>query len=253
MRYFLHFSFLGTHYHGWQVQPNAVTVQSVMEEALSRLLRTKVTLTGCGRTDAGVHARMFFAHFDFHEDVTLNAYESLVHRLNGYLPHDIVVHSLFPVPEEAHSRFSALSRTYQYYIHTRKDPFLQGLSWYYPYGTLDLNKLNKAASLLLNYNDFSSFSKKDTDINGTSCKLTESFWVQDEHHWVYTITANRFLRNMVRAIVGTLVEIGRGKWNETKLSEIIDSQDRCNAGESVPACGLYLTTVRYPNDIIPGF
>lgn len=248
-RYFLHFSFLGTHYHGWQIQPNAVTVQSVMEEALTRLLRQKIILTGCGRTDAGVHARMFFAHFETETFINPEECLMIVHKLNGYLPTDIVVYSLRIVEPDIHARFSAILRTYQYKIITRKDPFLQGLAWYYPFGQLDISKMNAAAGKLMQYNDFASFSKKDTDIVGSICTMTFSGWEQLDHQLIYTVTANRFLRNMVRAIVGTLVEIGRGKWDEKKLKSILDSRDRCMAGESVPACGLYLTEVKYPEGV----
>ncbi|MHC1707694.1 MAG: tRNA pseudouridine(38-40) synthase TruA [Bacteroidales bacterium] len=248
-RYFLHLSFLGTPYHGWQIQPNAITVQSVLEDALTRLLRQTVSLTGCGRTDAGVHARMFFAHFDTESYFSPEESTIIVHRLNAFLSQDIVVHSLRMVKPEVHSRFSALSRTYQYYISTRKDPFIQGLSWYYPYGVLDQERLNNSAGILLQYSDFACFSKKDTDIVGSTCKLQQSYWVQEKELLIYTVTANRFLRNMVRAIVGTLVEIGRGKWDEKKLVSILESRDRCMAGESVPAQGLYLTNVKYPEGI----
>ena len=248
-RYFIHFSYLGTAFHGWQIQPNAVTVQAVMEEALSRLLRQKICVWGCGRTDAGVHARMFYAHFELDRLFSESEALDFVHKLNAYLSNDIMVFELRPVFKDVHARFSAISRTYQYKIITHKDPFLTGQAWYYHYGKLELSRMNDAASILLDYSDFACFSKKDTDILGTHCRMLASSWQQDDHLFIFTVTANRFLRNMVRAIVGTLVEIGRGRWDNNDLKNIFASGDRCKAGESVPACGLYLTDVKYPEGI----
>ncbi|MCX6272338.1 MAG: tRNA pseudouridine(38-40) synthase TruA [Bacteroidetes bacterium] len=252
-RYFIRISYRGTNYHGWQIQPNAITVQAIVGEALTRILRQSISTTGCGRTDTGVHASMFYFHFDLEEKLAENEANKLCHRLNAYLPTDISVYSIRIVTPEAHARFSALARTYQYMITTRKDPFLEGYAWHYHFAPLDIVKLNQGASIILEYNDFACFSKKDTDIVGTQCVLMQSFWLEKNDLLIYTVKANRFLRNMVRAIVGTLVEIGRSKWDKEKLRHILESRDRCQAGESVPACGLYLTEVTYPSEIFQDF
>ncbi|HRY32026.1 MAG TPA: tRNA pseudouridine synthase A [Bacteroidales bacterium] len=248
-RYFIRFSFVGTAYHGWQLQPDAITVQAVMEEALGRILRVPCRLTGCGRTDAGVHAAVFYAHFDHEASFGRDECAHLVHKLNALLPEDIAVQFITTVDSAAHARFSAVSRTYRYQVLTAKDPFLHAFAWHYRYGRLDLSILNRGAAVLTEYTDFACFSKRDTDIVGTDCKLIRSDWKEEGMLLVYTVTANRFLRNMVRAIVGTLLQMGRGRWDEEKLRAILESRDRCMAGESVPACGLTLSEVIYPEGL----
>jgi tRNA pseudouridine38-40 synthase len=241
LRYFIKFSYNGTLYHGWQSQPNANSVQETLTKAMRVLLSIPIALTGAGRTDTGVHAKEMFAHFDC--ETTFDA-NHLVYKLNAYLPKDIVVFDIIPVHEKAHARFDAVQRTYEYHIHTFKDAFLEGRSWYYHH-ELDLDLMNEAAGSLLNYTDFQSFSKVNTDVNTFNCTITEAFWKQNGNNLVFTITADRFLRNMVRAIVGTLVYIGLKKINIDDLKKIIESRNRKNAGFSVPAHGLYLTKVVY--------
>ncbi|MBN2615002.1 MAG: tRNA pseudouridine(38-40) synthase TruA [Bacteroidales bacterium] len=243
-RYFVHLAYNGTAYHGWQIQPNAVTVQEVLNEKISLLTGEKVNLVGCGRTDTGVHARMFFAHFDLEKPLQIKP-EEFVHKLNGFHLKDIAVYHLWPVPEDYHSRFSAVSRTYKYYISRVRDPFGRDQSWEYT-GTLDVAAMQKAAEYLFDFTDFTSFSKLHTQTATNSCTISEARWEQNENQLVFTITANRFLRNMVRAIVGTLVEIGQGKLSPEEMNRIILSKDRGEAGFSVPANGLFLERITYP-------
>lgn len=241
-RYFLELSYDGTAYHGWQRQPNALSVQEVLEARMSKLLKSSVWLTGQGRTDTGVHALRSYAHFDFEEAVP----DDLLFRLNHYLPHDIVVNRLFAVPDDAHARFTALSRSYEYHLHTRKDPFLEGRSCYVFY-PLDLEAMQQAATLLLNYRDFAVFSRSHTQVKTTLCELSEARFEVSDHRLVFHISANRFLRNMVRAVVGTLLEVGKGRRTPESLHALMNSKSRSDAGMSAPACGLYLTDVRYPD------
>ena len=243
MRYFVYFSYDGTRYHGWQRQPNGVSVQQTLEEALSTVLQRETEVRGAGRTDAGVHARMMVAHFDVEEEMENTG--DVAWRLNRLLPSDIAVERIERVGEEMHARFSARARTYHYYIHTRKDPFKVGRSWLVGFG-LDFERMNEAARALLEYEDFTSFSKTHTDVKTNVCHVSEAVWEEVEPGcWRFTITANRFLRNMVRAVVGTLVEVGRGRLTVEGFREVIEQRDRRVAGESVPACGLYLVDVRY--------
>ena len=263
MRYFIQFSYDGTAYHGWQIQPNGVSVQEKLQQALSTLLRMPVEVVGAGRTDAGVHARMMVAHFEMDLSLPLREDwdESLVYKLNKLLPRDIAVQRIWPVADDMHARFSATSRTYQYYIHTRKDPFLRDRSWLVTF-PLDFDRMNEAAQRLLDYEDFTSFSKVNTDTKTNLCHITEAKWENlpltpsqgggmthnenwGEGRWVFTITANRFLRNMVRAIVGTLVEVGRGRMTVEEFCRVIEQKDRCSAGESVPGHALFLVDVSY--------
>ena len=240
MRYFITLSYDGTRYHGWQIQPNGDSVQQRLQEALSTLLRQPIEVVGAGRTDTGVHARMVVAHFDAS---TINS--QIVYKLNRLLPPDIAVQDVRQVADDMHARFSATSRTYHYFIHTRKDPFLQAYSWQVPFA-LDFSRMNEAAKVLLEYKDFTSFSKVNTDVKTNLCDLKEAHW--DEvapGQWRFTITANRFLRNMVRAIVGTLVEVGRGRLSIEDIRRIIEAKDRCQAGESVPAKALFLVDIKY--------
>ena len=242
MRFFITLSFDGTNYHGWQIQPNSDSVQQRLQEALSTLLRQPVEVVGAGRTDTGVHARMMVAHFDWEE---LIDGKQLAYKLNKFLPQDIAVQEVRLVDEEMHARFSATSRTYHYFIHMRKDPFLQAYSWQVPF-KLDFEKMNEAAKVLLEYKDFTSFSKVNTDTKTNLCDVKEAFWEEiAPDRWRFTITANRFLRNMVRAIVGTLVEVGRGRLRLEDVRRIIETKDRCSAGESVPAKGLFLVDIKY--------
>lgn len=242
MRFFITLSFDGTNYHGWQIQPNSDSVQQRLQEALSTLLRQPIEVVGAGRTDTGVHARMMVAHFDWEE---LIDGKQLAYKLNKFLPQDIAVQEVRLVDEEKHARFSATSRTYHYFIHMRKDPFQQAYSWQVPF-KLDFEKMNEAAKVLLEYKDFTSFSKVNTDTKTNLCDVKEAFWEEiAPDRWRFTITANRFLRNMVRAIVGTLVEVGRGRLSPEDVRRIIEAKDRCSAGESVPAKGLFLVDIMY--------
>lgn len=245
-RYFLEFSYAGSAYHGWQRQPNAISVQEVMEDAFHTLLKQMTPLTAAGRTDTGVHAKQMFAHFN--STISKNETEQLIFRLNQFLPKDIAVHSIREVHAEAHARFDALNRTYEYHLSDVKSPFKLGLS-YSLYQPLDIEAMNTAASLLLEYKDFECFSKSNTDVKTFLCDITEAVWKKNYDGLVFTISANRFLRNMVRAIVGTLIEIGLGKKNSTQLHQIIQSKNRSLAGYSVPAEGLFLTQIDYPNSI----
>lgn len=242
MRYFIYFQYNGAGYHGWQRQPNGSSVQETLEDAMSTLMRTPIALTGAGRTDAGVHARYMAAHFD--TDITFDA-ALVVKRLNVYLPADIAIFNIEPVADTLHARFDAVSRTYQYHVHTHKDAFINTQSLQVqPNIRFDL--MNQAAQVLFDYIDFTSFSKLHTDVKTNNCTITHAQWTQlSEHRWVFTITANRFLRNMVRAIVGTLLQVGTQKITIDDFKRIIESKDRCQAGTSAPAHGLYLTDVQY--------
>lgn len=242
MRYFIEFAYNGKNYHGWQYQPNASSVQETLSNAVSVLLRNETELMGAGRTDSGVHAKQMFAHFD--SEVNFKA-EKLISKLNSYLPKDIVVFDIHQVSDEAHARFDAKKRTYEYHIHSFKDAFENEQSWYL-HQKLDLEKMNQASKMLFEYQDFQCFSKVHTDVTTFNCSIFEANWKQDKNRIVFTISADRFLRNMVRAIVGTLTEIGSGKKNLDDLKKIIESKDRNQAGASAPAHGLFLTKVEYP-------
>ena len=247
MRYFVTLSYDGTHYHGWQIQPNGTSVQETLQKCLSTLLRQDIEVVGAGRTDAGVHAAMMVAHFDMRHDTLTSVPDcsQLVYRLNKMLPSDIAVQEVKPVADDMHARFSAKSRTYHYYICTSKKPFARHYSWYV-YGGLDFGKMNEAAATLMEYDDFTSFSKVKTDTKTNLCTVTCANWREAEPNvWRFTITANRFLRNMVRAIVGTLVEVGRGKMSVDDFRRVIEDKNRCSAGESVPANALFLVNVNY--------
>lgn len=247
MRFFITLSYDGTCYHGWQVQPNGDTVQQRLQKALSTLLRQPIEVVGAGRTDTGVHARMMVAHFDLEGEMVNDKWQNdLAYKLNKLLPPDIAVQEVRQVADDMHARFSATSRTYHYFIHTCKDPFLAAYSWQIPF-KLDFAKMNEAAKVLIDYKDFTSFSKVNTDVRTNLCDLREAYWEEvAKGQWRFTITANRFLRNMVRAIVGTLVEVGRGRMNTDDVRRIIEAKDRCQAGESVPAKALFLVSIKYP-------
>lgn len=242
MRYFITFSYDGTAYHGWQIQPHSVTVQEELQKALSTLMRNPMEVVGAGRTDTGVHARKMIAHFD-HDEV-LDC-PQLVYKLNKLLPRDIAVQHVEPVADDMHARFSAKSRTYHYYVHLDKNPFLRSYSWQV-YGNPDFELMNRAARVLMEYKDFTSFSKVNTDAKTNDCTITEARWDRvGEDQWRFTVTANRFLRNMVRAIVGTLMEVGRGRMTIEQLRSVIEAKDRCRAGDSVPGNALFLVEVLY--------
>lgn len=242
MRYFITFSYDGTAYHGWQIQPHSVTVQEELQKALSTLMRKPMEVVGAGRTDTGVHARKMIAHFDY--DEVLDCLQ-LVYKLNKLLPRDIAVQHVEPVADDMHARFSAKSRTYHYYVHLDKNPFLRSYSWQV-YGNPDFELMNRAARVLMEYKDFTSFSKVNTDTKTNDCTITEARWDRvGEDQWRFTVTANRFLRNMVRAIVGTLMEVGRGRMTIEQLRSVIEAKDRCRAGDSVPGNALFLVEVLY--------
>lgn len=242
MRYFIRLAYIGTDFHGSQSQPNGITVQQTLEEAMTTILREPVALTFAGRTDAGVHAKCMYAHFD------CNALpDNLVARLNSLLPDSIAVYEIFPVKPDAHARFDATSRTYEYYITTIKDPFSILTAAKVP-PILDFAAMNKAASLLLGRHDFASFCRVHTDVKTTFCTVTEAKWTNiDDQRAVFTITADRFLRNMVRAVVGTLFDVGRGKLTIDDFAAIIAAKSRSAAGQSAPPQGLFLTSITYNN------
>ncbi|MCR5312693.1 MAG: tRNA pseudouridine(38-40) synthase TruA [Bacteroidaceae bacterium] len=245
MRYFITLSYNGARYHGWQIQPNGISVQEVLNKALTTLLRENTEVTGAGRTDAGVNASMMVAHFDS----TINFDDSeqlhqLKYRLNKLLPPDIAIQDIRPVAEDLHARFSATSRMYHYYIITEKSPF-EPFAYRFPQ-PLDFEKMNEAAKILFEYTDFTSFSKLHTDVKTNNCKIMEAHWDQlSPIKWCFTIRADRFLRNMVRAIVGTLVDVGRGTITIDEFRHIIEKKDRCSAGTSVPGNALFLADVTY--------
>ena len=242
MRYFVWFSYDGTNYHGWQVQPNGITVQSELERCLSLLLRETITVTGAGRTDAGVHARVMAAHFN--TDVAFDA-DVLTKKLNGLLHHDISVDRIERVADDMHARFSATSRMYLYYIHTKKNPFINQYSQQMHY-QLDFDLMNEAGRILMEYDDFGAFCKAGSDVKTTICHVTHAQWHQiSPSEWYFEITANRFLRNMVRAVVGTLIEVGRGRMSLDEFRLVIEGKQRTQAGESMPAKALFLEKVEY--------
>lgn len=244
MRYFLELSYLGKAYHGWQRQPNALSVQEIMENTLEKLFQKPVEIVGAGRTDAGVHAKQLFAHFD--SDELLDG--QVVFRLNGILPKDIAVKNLQAVIPEAHARFHALQRSYEYHIVQEKHPFSVDFA-YLVKRKLDVARMEKAAQILLKHQDFKCFSRSRTDVKTYLCTIENCFWEQQDEKLIFHITANRFLRNMVRAIVGTLLQIGLGNSEITDMERIILSRDRREAGASAPAHGLYLTRIDYPKEI----
>jgi tRNA pseudouridine38-40 synthase len=246
-RYFIFISFKGKCYHGWQLQPNSVTVQKVLDEALSTLLQENISTTGAGRTDTGVHASLFCAHFDsISKDLAIR--KNLIFRLNRYLPVDISAHRIVEVRPESHARFSAISRTYQYNISKLKNPFLEDSAWLIQ-GKIDLGLMNKACKVLLKTKDFTSFSRLHSDNKTNICQIMRADWVENNETIVFTIKADRFLRNMVRAIAGTMIELGTNKISLAKFEEIIEARDRCKAGKSAPAKGLFLVNIEYPKEI----
>ena len=241
-RYFIHLAYHGGNYCGWQTQPNLPTVQLTLEQALTTLLRQPTAVVGCGRTDTGVHASDFYAHFNHEGEMNT---KELTFKLNSYLPGDIAIYEIFPVADNAHARFDAVARTYQYHVSDRRLPFRQGLYcriFFKP----DIERMNEAAQVLMEYDDFTSFAKLHTQVKTNICHLTEAHWDEVGDEWVFTIRSNRFLRNMVRSVTGTLLDVGRGKLSIDGLREIVERKDRCAAGVSMPAQGLFLTKVEYP-------
>ena len=234
-------SYKGTNYHGWQIQPDASSVQEEITKALATILQEKILLVGAGRTDAGVHASQMFAHVDTVKKLSNN----YVHKLNAILPNDIVIKSIKEVSDDTHARFDAVSRTYEYKILLGRDPFLLETTWQLHQKNLQIEKMNEAANLLFKYEDFESFSKVKTDVNTFNCTIMKAVWTLEDKHLIFHIKANRFLRNMVRAVVGTLLEVGLGKKTVEDFRKIIESKKRSEAGLSVPAKGLFLTEVCY--------
>lgn len=248
-RYFIHLAYNGSAYGGWQIQPNTDTVQQWIENGLSAILGSSIGVTGCGRTDSGVHASNFYAHFDCNKAYSAETLNQFTFKINRFLPQDIVVFEIAPVIEGAHARFSALWREYEYLIIKEKDPFRYQQS-YFVHPKLNIDKMNDCAALLLGKHDFQCFSKVNTQVNNYFCDLQIAQWTEDGHLLKFTIRADRFLRNMVRAVVGTLLDVGRGKLSEEQFQQIIESRNRSEAGYSVPAKGLTLTKINYPDDII---
>lgn len=244
MRYFIHLAYNGTPFVGWQIQPNGISVQSEIQKAISILLKEPIEIVGCGRTDTGVHARMFYAHFEIDAALSDQKSEWLCHKLNALLPKEIVVFSVFKVADDLHARFSALDRTYKYYINISKNPFTFPFS-YRVHEPLKIEYMNLGCKIIQLTDDFTSFSKLHTQVNNNRCIVTQAEWNMEGEQLVFTITANRFLRNMVRSIVGTLLELGKGKITIEMFQDIINQKDRSKAGKSVPAHALFLENVRY--------
>ena len=241
MRYFIELSYKGTNYHGWQIQPDAISVQEEINKAISTILQQEIKLVGAGRTDTGVHATQMVAHFDTSSILS----DQYVYKFNSVLPNDIIINSIEKVSENVHARFDAISRSYEYRILLKKNAFLLETTWQLHQKKFDIDKMNTAAKLLYEYQDFESFSKVKTDVKSFNCKIMKAKWTLEDQHLTFHITANRFLRNMVRAIVGTLVEVGTGKKTVEDFKKIIESKKRSEAGASVPARGLFLTEVAY--------
>jgi pseudouridylate synthase I len=245
-RYFIELAYKGTRFHGWQVQPNALSVQESLEKALSTITRETIAVTGAGRTDTGVHASYYVAHFDS-EKQNLDHHD-FAHKLNSFLGDDIVVFNVAKVSQEAHARFDAISRTYHYHLNLLKDPFALATSWHF-FRPLNLELMNAACQILFEYTDFTSFSKLHTDVKTNNCKIYLAQWAQTGNHIVFTVKADRFLRNMVRALVGTFIEVGMGKLDLAGFRLVIEKKDRGAAGTSVPAHGLFLTDIEYPEAV----
>ncbi|MFH2143136.1 MAG: tRNA pseudouridine(38-40) synthase TruA [Bacteroidota bacterium] len=242
-RYFLQISYKGTNYHGWQSQNNAIAIQDIINDVLSKKLSENINITGAGRTDTGVHASYYIAHFDS-VSMNLDKEDDLINSLNSFLPEDISIHKITKVNNDFHSRYDAVSRTYKYFITRIKDPFCSETALYH-YGPLDINKMNKCCEILIKYDDFESFCKLHSDNDTFICKIKDTKWIEEDAKFIFTITADRFLRNMVRSIVGTMLDVGKGKTSIEKFIEIIESKDRSKAGFSAPAHGLFLTGIQY--------
>jgi tRNA pseudouridine38-40 synthase len=246
-RYFLQLSYKGTNYHGWQSQNNSITVQDILNEVFSKKLSEQIQITGAGRTDTGVHASFYMAHLDSIKQ-NLDSKKTLINSINSFLPPDISLHKMMKVKNDAHSRFDAISRTYKYFITTSKNPFLSETTLYY-YGKLGMNKMNETCKILMEYNDFESFCKLHSDSDTFICKIKEAKWTRKKDQIIFTITADRFLRNMVRSIVGTMLDAGKNRTSPDEFRKIIESHNRSEAGISAPAKGLFLTDIKYPKEI----
>ena len=240
MRYFIALSYNGKNYHGWQIQPDANSVQAELINAFQKILQEKILVVGAGRTDTGVHARKMIAHFDSNQEL-----DNWVYKVNSVLPNDVVVYDIFLVDDEKHARFNAKSRSYEYKIWLGRNPFLLDFSWQIHHQKLNIDLMNKAAKILFDFTNFESFSKVQTEVKTFNCEITQANWHQNGNELTFTISANRFLRNMVRAIVGTLIDVGTEKISVADFKKIIESKDRGKAGLSVPAKGLFLTAVDY--------
>ena len=245
-RFFIYLSYKGTAYHGWQIQPNGISVQEVLTKALSTVLRSETEITGAGRTDTGVHARLMVAHFDVGAE--LPAEFDLTNKLNSLLPRDIAIQQIIEVQPDAHARFDAVSRRYEYHVVTEKDVFKTEFAARLS-DKLDFEDMNRAAAVLLEYRDFTSFSKLHTDVKTNNCVISRAEWTSRNSEWIFTIEADRFLRNMVRAVVGTLFEVGRHRMSVEEFRAVIEAKNRCKAGVSVPAHGLYLVDIQYHENI----
>jgi tRNA pseudouridine38-40 synthase len=245
VRYLFEISYNGTHYAGWQSQKNAIGVQTIVEEALTKLLREEIKIVGSGRTDTGVHCQQQFFHADIEKVFDI---QNLLLRLNSFLPKDIAIQSVRKIKASASARYQAAERTYRYRITRKKNPFLEGLAWHY-FKPVDIQTMNKAAALLLGEHDFECFSKVKTDVNHFRCDIKKAVWREAQNELEFIITANRFLRGMVRAIVGTLLDVGTGKTSLKEFQAIIHSRNRRKAGANVPSQGLYLIKVKYPESI----
>lgn len=250
LRYFIELSYKGKNYHGWQIQPDAMSVQQKVNEALTKILGEEIQVVGAGRTDTGVHASQMFVHIDTDAIIDTNTH---VYKINAVLPDDIVAHAIFKVAPEAHARFHATSRSYVYQIYLGRNVFLLDTTWQLYHQQLNIEEMNKAANILLEYSDFKSFSRSKTDVKTYDCTISKAIWTLEGDLLSFHITANRFLRNMVRAIVGTLVAVGKGKLTLENFINIIESRDRSNAGTSAPAQGLTLASIEYPENIIHGY
>ncbi len=246
MRYFMHIAYNGSPFHGWQIQPNAPTVQELLEKALNIFCNEKIPVVGCGRTDTGVHASSYYAHFDTEQQFDERQLQHITHKINAFAGENVAIYRIFPVADDLHARFSATARTYQYHVATSKMPFLQDFV-HRIFCNLDVKMMNSAAQILFQYEDFTSFSKLHTQTATNNCQIMHAHWDEMNGHLVFTIKANRFLRNMVRAITGTLIDVGRGKITADDFRTIIESRNRCNAGTSLPAKALFLTNVEYGN------
>lgn len=247
-RYFIELAYNGNGYNGWQIQPDAPSVQGELNRALTTLLRENISVVGAGRTDTGVNASFYVAHFDCSTE-ELDA-THLVYKLNRFLGCRIAIFRIYPVPSELHARFSALSRTYKYFIDKTKDPFTYPFT-FRPHPLPDITRMNEACRILFEYSDFTSFSKLHTDTKTNNCRIMQAEWIEKGNQLIFTIKADRFLRNMVRAIVGTMLEIGQGKLDSEGLKRIIESKNRCRAGTSVPGNALFLCDIEYDKNIIP--
>ncbi|WP_299527284.1 tRNA pseudouridine(38-40) synthase TruA [uncultured Lutibacter sp.] len=246
LRYFIELSYKGTNYHGWQVQPNAISIQELLNKALTTIFRTAINVIGAGRTDTGVHAEQLFAQVDLDNEIKT---EVVIYKLNSLLPNDIVVENILKTTDSAHARFDATSRSYEYRIFLGRNPFLIDTTWQINNKKLNIVKMNEAAEILLTYTNFKCFSRTNSNVKTYNCDIRKAEWVLTNKMLIFHITADRFLRNMVRAIVGTLIDVGKEKITLEGFKQIIESKDRCNAGTSAPAQGLFLTQVTYPKTI----